>query len=70
MRCRECGSLLEQGSTHCAECGAELSSKEKTRRGFGREFTCANCGEQIEGGDEICPHCGVATGMDEDDGAL
>ncbi len=46
MFCKYCGSKLEEGSFHCAQCGR---SSDK--------LPCVNCGCELDAGAERCPRC-------------
>jgi hypothetical protein len=49
LRCKECGSPLEEGDLFCARCGAKVE----------KEARCPHCGAVLKEGDRFCRYCGA-----------
>lgn len=57
MVCKNCGSVLPEGSLYCPECGM-INDQEKTVV----SDKCPSCGAQIEPGSVYCGECGALLG--------
>ena len=49
--CKKCGSLLSDGATSCADCGAPASAPTGQ--------ACSKCGYVLLPGLTFCPSCGT-----------
>ncbi len=60
LKCKNCGSEVNQNALFCQVCGAKV---EKIVKPLKR--TCPNCGEEIDDSTTFCPECGanVFTGV-------
>ncbi|MEY8337089.1 zinc ribbon domain-containing protein [Lachnospiraceae bacterium 62-35] len=60
MKCRQCGTEMEDDSVFCPNCGAksQQDSQDQSTSGSQDMIFCPNCGQQMTADSAFCPNCG------------